>query len=281
MLETIALDSKAEEVVTVRATAGKSIAVWGTPGSGKTSLALNLGMEFALLGHSVLLADLDTKAPSLSAFLANPAKQSTLTTALRMANQDRLDSNKLIEITEPLEVDGTNFRFLPGLRNPNRWIEVSEQRLSKILEATSLTFDFTIFDLASDLEGGLVRADADSARNIATEFLARHCTTTFMLFQADPIGVNRLIWSLQDFAGNPLVIANAYRSSVLGKNFRQQISDVLDRFGQVKVDFWIPWDQQAFDSGMLRGQPLWLASRTSKAREAIVKLARHLVESDD
>lgn len=281
MLETIALDSEPQELLTVRATGGMSIAVWGTPGSGKTAFALNLGMELALLGHRVLLADLDTKAPSLSAFLANPAKQSTLTTALRMAIQDRLDSNQLIEITEPLEVDGTNFRFLPGLRNPNRWIEVNAQKLAKILEVANLTFDFTIFDLSSDLESGLVRADADSARNIATEYLSRNCSKTLVLFQADPIGVNRLIWSLQEFAGNPLLIANGYRSSVLGKNYRQQISEVLERFGQVKVDFWIPWDQQAFDSGMLRGQPLWLASRSSKAREVIAKVASHLIESDD
>lgn len=281
MLETIALESQSEALHTVRATGGTSIAVWGTPGSGKTSLALNLGMELALLGHKVLLADLDTKAPSLSAFLANPAKQSTLTTALRMAIQDRLDSNQLITITEPLEVDGTNYRFLPGFRNPNRWIELNAQKLAKFLDVANLTFDFTIFDLSSDLESGLVRADAESPRNTATEYLSRNCSKTLVLFQADPIGVNRLIWSLQDFAGNPLVIANGCRSSVLGKNYRQQISDVLERFGQIQVDFWIPWDQQAFDSGMLRGQPLWLASRASKARDAIAKLASHLVESDD
>lgn len=280
MLETLLQGSRLEKIETTRATAGKSIAVWGTQGSGKSVIALNLAMEIALLGHRVLLADLDTKAPSLSAYLGNPADKSTLTTALRMAGQGRLGAEQILEITEPLDCDGVALRFLAGLRSPVRWIEVDQHKLTGLLEATMQNFDFAIFDLASDAESGLVRADATSSRNLATEFMTSRCDKTLAVFQPDPIGVNRLIWSLQEFAGEPYVIANGYRNSVLGKNYRSQISQVLERFGQTKVEMWIPWDQTAFDAGMLRGQPLWLANRGSKARESLRHLAQQLLELD-
>ena len=280
MLETLTLETELQPLETFRATSGRAISVWGTPGSGKTSLALNVAMELSLLGHRVLLADLDTKGPSLSAYLGNPSEKSTLISALRMAIQGRLDSQKLFEITEPLECDGVELRFLAGLRSPVRWIEVSIAKLEGLLSATLATFDFTIFDLSSDLESGLVRADSDGFRNSATEFLTANCHKSLVVFQADPIGVNRLIWSLQDFSGSPFFVANGCRNSVLGKNYKSQISDVLERFGQARVDSWIPWDQSAFDAALHRGQPLWLASRNSKAREVIRDLTKQLVDLD-
>lgn len=280
MLESLNISQEIIPAATLRSVSGKSIAVWGTPGSGKTVIALNLAMELALLGHKVLLADLDTKGPSLSAYLGNPAEKSTLTTALRLAEQGRLDSEQLLGITEPLEAEGLSLRFLAGLRAPVRWIEISTRKLEVLNKVVCETFDFTIFDLSSDLETGLIRADSESFRNSATEYLTSNCHKSLVVFQADAVGINRLIWSLQDFSGHPLVVANGCRNSVLGKHYKSQISEVLERFGQLRVDRWLPWDQVAFDAGLLRGQPLWLASRSSKGREALRDLAQLLVDLD-
>ena len=280
MLETLTSEPLSDQVETLRGTSGYAIAIWGTPGSGKTAIALNVAMELALIGNRVLLADLDTKGPSLSAYLGNPSEKSTITSALRMAHQGRLNPEQFMEITEPLECDGVALRFLAGLRSPNRWTELSAAKLGGLLDVAKQTFDFAIFDLSSDVETGLVRADSTSFRTIASEYLTMNCDKTVVIFQADPIGVNRLLWALQDFSGDPLVVANGFRNSVMGKNYKSQISEVLERFGQTKVDLWIPWDQSAFDAGLMRGQPLWLASRSSKARAVLAELAQRLVDSD-
>ena len=48
---------------------GKVIAVWGSAGSGKTTLAVNIGFELSSMDLKVLIIDADSYRPSVAAFL--------------------------------------------------------------------------------------------------------------------------------------------------------------------------------------------------------------------
>lgn len=280
MLETLSSVDKPLRLKTARRVSGKVLAIWGSAGSGKSTCAVNLAMELALEGRSVLLIDLDTKSPTLNSFFGNPGGQSKFPSVLRLAELDKLNFENLVERTEKLETEQASFRFLPGIPSPTRWSEVTSGRLGRLLEVCRQSFDYTVLDLSADAEAGLIRSDSQCFRNEATNFALGNSDLNLVLFQADPIGVNRIIWQLQECSRVDLLVANFWSQSAMGKNGKKHISDALENLAQVKVDHWIPADQSSLDSAMLRGQPLWLASRGSKARASITQLAKTVLERE-
>ena len=72
------------------ATEAQLLVVWGPIGStGRSTIALNLAYEFALLGQRVLLLDLDTQAPCLNQLLPISETSAGLAGAARLIRQGR------------------------------------------------------------------------------------------------------------------------------------------------------------------------------------------------
>jgi Mrp family chromosome partitioning ATPase len=67
--------------------AGKVVTVWGSAGSGKTLLAINLAFQLAEANRSVALLDLDTKRPSIAASLGIVEPGAGITALARLARQ--------------------------------------------------------------------------------------------------------------------------------------------------------------------------------------------------
>ena len=101
----------------------KVISVWGSSGSGKSTISLNLAFELASLGHTVLLVDGDSYSPSLSAALGVLKPSGGVLAALRLARQGRLDSGELKRLSEELNFGTRSHRFLAGVVSPLRWAE--------------------------------------------------------------------------------------------------------------------------------------------------------------
>lgn len=280
MLEAVLDSEVGNPIATMRDLAGKLIAVWGTQGGGKTVIALNLAMELALEGRKVLLVDLDTKNPALSTYLGSTGPKPRFSQVLRLSELERLNSENLLERCDKLESEAASFWFLPGIVSPGRWVEVTAKRLNGLFAVARQEFDYIVCDLASDIEAGLVRSDSISFRNEATGLVIETADLQLTVFQADPVGINRLLWQLQEVNNAGILIANQLRNSVVGRNGKAQIEGILEKYAQEAVDYWIPHDGTALDSAMQRGQPLWLASRSSKVRSVLVKLAQYVLQQE-
>lgn len=280
MLQTVLESEVTEPTPTMRNQTGRIIGVWGTQGSGKSVIAINLAMELALEGRKVLLVDLDTKSPALGTYLGSNHSKPLFSQVLRLSELGRLNSENLLERCNKLEADAASIWFLPGMVSPSRWVEVTAKRLRGFLEIAKQEFDYVVCDLAADIEPGLVRSDSSCFRNEATGLVIELADLQLTVFQADPVGINRLLWQLQEVDHSGVLIANQLRNSVAGRNGKSQIGAVLEKYAQVKVDFWLPHDASGMDSAMLRGQPLWLASRSSKVRSGLAKLVKYVLEQE-
>src|SRR4029453_12991860 len=89
-------DGEQEESVNglagLHATVGRLVAVWGPTGApGRTTIAVNLAAEAALLGRSALLADADTYGGAVAQVLGLLDEAPGLAGAARSANNGQLD----------------------------------------------------------------------------------------------------------------------------------------------------------------------------------------------
>jgi MinD-like ATPase involved in chromosome partitioning or flagellar assembly len=257
---------------------GRVIACWGSAGSGKSLLALNLAFELASTGQNTLLIDADSYWPSLNAALGITEAKPGILAALRLARQGRLDRSELDRLTEAVEFDGHTLRFLPGLSSPGRWSELDEVSIEALVQFTRGSFDYLVVDMSSSLEDGLFAPQFATSRNQCTRTFLNLADVALASFLADPVGVNRFLWDIRSAATAVMPIANRVRTQSLGRNPDRQLKDALFQLAKLKLEHFLPEDMSAADQGLSRGRPLCIASKSSKLREAIRQLALELVE---
>lgn len=108
------------------------------PGSGKSFVAFNLGLSFALKGRKVLLIDGDLRHGSLSGFVGSPRKG--LATFLSGASDNW---NSLVVPTQENE----NLHVLPiGVRPPNPAELLENGRLGTLIEEAKKEYDLVLID---------------------------------------------------------------------------------------------------------------------------------------
>ena len=250
---------------------GRVLSIWGPHGStGKTTLATNMAIELALLGKRVFLLDADCEGPSLASHFGLAEHPAGIAAACRLASQDRFDLEQL----QRLSVSFVSERLfvMTGLTSVNRWAEITPACLSEILKTAREHFDFVLLDLASNIEGQDSLAPP-GARNALARAALTFSDEVLAVGSADPVGIFRFLSSkeqlLELVKKPPLIVINRLRSSVLGTNARQQVTDTLRGLGKLEVLAFLPEDSANLDQAMQLGQPLSLSLRQGPYRQAL------------
>lgn len=262
--------------------AGRIVAVWGPTGApGRTTVAVNLAAELALLGQDTALVDADTYGPSVAAALGMLDEAAGLAQACRLADQGRLDGAALRRTAADVAVAGRTVRVLTGLTRQDRWPELRSSAVAAVLERSAQEFGTTVVDCGFALE-------SDEELTVDTMAPRRHAAALTVLERADvvvavgaadTIGVPRLVKGLPDVAaaapGARLVVAvNKLRRSAAGRSPELGIREAWARFGSgPAVELFVPWDPETCDEALLAGAVLAESAAGSSVRAALRGLA--------
>lgn len=256
------------------------VAVWGPIGSpGRTTVAINLAAEAAALGVSTLLVDADTYAASTAQLLALLDEAPGLASACRVADQGHLDVAGLARVAPRVD---PGFRVLTGLPQAERWPELREAALAKVLDLTRGLADLVVVDVGFCLEDDeeLSYDTLAPRRNAAALTVLDRCDAVVAVGVADPIGLSRLVRGLQllaeKCAHSPILVVNRVRASSVGSSPKQRIDEALARFAGVGVDAFLPDEPDALDACVLTGRVLAEAAPDSGIRAPLAQLAARL-----
>ena len=137
-------------------TAGRILAVWGPQGApGRTTVALGIAEAIADAGHSVLLVDADTYAPSLTMALGVVEETSGLVVACRHAEGGAASASGVVSVAR--RVHG-RLHLIGGLANVERWPDLRSGALERVWAACRDHYDVVVVDV-----GFCVEQDPDPA----------------------------------------------------------------------------------------------------------------------
>ncbi len=259
------------------------IACWSGLGSpGVSTLAINLATELALSGQKVLLADLNTLAPSLALHLGLVDTPAGLSALLRLAEQGRLSYQEFQRLTVTISLGRQELVLLPGLANPNRWSEVSPERLEKLLEAIKGFVDHVILDLpvATRSSNSLIHPSIGEAdRDFLLRDVLAKASKLIVVSGCDPVAAKRFLEALDYLhevgsTVEPLVVVNKFRTSALGPDAKADLITSYERLARLRIDCFVPYEPENFEKSLRNGLPLTLLKRSSPARKAIDELAK-------
>jgi Mrp family chromosome partitioning ATPase len=265
---------------------GRIVAVWGPTGApGRTTVAVNLAAELALLGEDTALVDADTYGPSVAAALGMLDEAAGLAQACRLADQGRLDGDALRRTAADVAVAGRTLRVLTGLTRQDRWPELRSGAVAAVLERSAREFGTTVVDCGFALEADEELSFDTMAprRHAAALTVLEHADVVVAVGAADTIGVPRLVKGLPDVAaaapGARLVVAvNKLRRSAAGRAPELGIREAWQRFGPgPAVELFLPWDPEAFDEALLAGAVLAETAAGSPVRAALRELAARVL----
>jgi MinD-like ATPase involved in chromosome partitioning or flagellar assembly len=257
----------------------KVIAVWGSAGSGKTTLAINMGFELSSMDLKVLIIDADSYRPSIAASLGLTEPGPGITAVLRLARTTRLSIEEIERLTEEIQFGKKSLRVLTGLNAPSRWPELDPESLSGLIEFSRQHFDIILIDVAGELEEGLVSASSEVGRNSSARAIIENADLALGVFAADPVGLNRFLWDCRNADFEFWPVANRVRASTIGKNPDRQLKDTMHRLARLEIKAVIAEDAQAVDLSLLKAQPLCLCAKNSKARESIRLLSLDVLDA--
>jgi septum formation inhibitor-activating ATPase MinD len=257
----------------------KVIAVWGSAGSGKTTLAVNIGFEMSSMDLRVLIIDADSYRPSIAACLGLTEPGPGITALLRLARTSRLSIEELYRLTEEIQFGKKSLRVLTGLNAPSRWPELDAESISTLIQFSREHFDVVVIDVSSELEQGLVSSGSDISRNSSTRAIIEQADFALGLFAADPVGLNRFLWDCRNTDFEFWPVANRVRASTIGKNPDRQLKDTMHRLARLEIKAVIAEDANATDLSLLKAQPLCLCAKNSKTRESIRLLSLDLLDA--
>ncbi len=261
---------------------GCVIAVWGPAGSpGRTTLAINIAAEIAALGHTVVLADIDTYSGSVAPTLGMLDEAPGFAAACRLAGSDSLTRPELERIAQRYTSPSGAFWVLTGIGRPSRWPELSGERVTRAIDALRHWVDYVVLDTGFSLESDEeISSDLFAPRrNAATLAGLRECDHVVACGLADPVGMSRFLRAWVDLAevittDRVSVVMNRVRSSAVGLDPRGQVVQALRRFGGIESAVLVPQDQQGADAAVLAGRTLRDAAPKSPARVRIRRFVR-------
>lgn len=255
----------------------KTIAIWGTPGSGKSTIALNLAVTLAKRAK-VLLIDADTQQPSQTAALALTDHPAGLAPLLRFARLSRLGPEEFAKQSMLLKSKNVTFTLVPGA-TPNRWPEITPAAFEQLIEYCQREFDFIVIDAASSLEPGLYSQDSPLERNAFTRWLIQSSQLVIETLNPEPVSVARFLAAQEDLKtlrpNQPtLTVVNKMRLGALGPNAKNQLSHSLKMLANTKIHAFLPFDPRSTDAALRNGSPLNSIRRKSPLLKAIVQLVQ-------
>ena len=260
---------------------GKVVAVWGPTGApGRTTVAVNLAAELALLGGHALLVDADTYGGTIAQAVGLLDEAPGLAAAARAAGQGGLDTELLARLAPLIAPD---LRVLSGISRADRWPELPSAALDVVWTVARTLAGWTVIDCGFCIEQDEVLSYDTRAprRNAATLSALGDADEIVVVGAGDPLGVQRLVRALGDLAqlglvGRTTVVVNQVRASVAGPRPGEAITAALDRYAGVSSPHLVPADRPALDAALLEARLLHELAPTSPARRAITALALHL-----
>lgn len=258
------------------------VAVWGPTGApGRTTLAVNLAAELALLGHAALLVDADTYGGTVAQAVGLLDEAPGIAAAARAAGQGALDLEQLARLT-PLLAPG--LRVLSGVSRADRWPELPTASLEVVWTVARALSAWTVVDCGFSIEQDEVLSYDTHAphRNAATLSALQEADEVVVVGAGDPIGVQRLVRSLGELAELGLtarrtVVVNKVRASVAGPRPEEAIASALERYAGVQAPVLVPDDRLGTDAALLEARLLHEIVPGSPARRAIASIAVQLV----
>ncbi|MFS0700868.1 CpaE family protein [Cellulomonas sp. 179-A 4D5 NHS] len=258
------------------------VAVWGPTGApGRTTLAINLAAEIALLGRLALLVDADTYGGTVAQAVGLLDEAPGIAAAARAAGQGTLDVEHLARLT-PLLAPG--LRVLSGVSRADRWPELPTASLEVVWTVARALSAWTVVDCGFSIEQDEVLSYDTHAphRNAATLSALQEADEVVVVGAGDPIGVQRLVRSLGELAelgltGRRTVVVNKVRASVAGPRPEEAIASALERYAGVQAPVLVADDRQGTDAALLEARLLHELVPGSPARRAIAALAAQLV----
>lgn len=260
---------------------GSVVAIWGPTGSpGRTTVAVLVADELARLDRAALLVDADVYggvvAPTLGLLDESPG----LAAACRAASAARLDAAVLAGLAWQL---GPYLRVLTGIPRAERWPELRAAALTSVLDAARDLAEFTIVDCGFALEADeeISYDTVAPRRNGATLAALDGADVIVAVGSADPIGIQRLVRALGDLRELDLstpvwVVLNRVRGSVVPGRPEVELAAALERFAGRTPAAFLPYDLDALDLALTRGQTVAEARPNSRLRRAGTELAAAL-----
>jgi MinD-like ATPase involved in chromosome partitioning or flagellar assembly len=260
---------------------GRVVAVWGPTGApGRTTVAVNLAAELALVGGHTLLVDADTYGGTIAQAVGLLDESPGLAAAARAAGQGGLDTELLARLSPLIAPD---LRVLSGISRADRWPELPSASLDVVWTVARSLAAWTVIDCGFCVEQDEVLSYDSRAprRNAATLSALNDADEIVVVGAGDPIGVQRLVRSLGDLAalalsGHTRVVVNQVRASVAGPRPGEAISTALERYAGVRSPHLVPEDRPTLDSALLEARLLHEVAPGSPARRAIATLAGQL-----
>lgn len=264
---------------------GQIAAVWGPIGSpGVTTIAVNLAVEAALVGHRTLLIDADTYGAAVSVHLGLLEDTAAIAQACRAAEHRGLDTANLARFTQRVTVQGAAVDVLTGLTRPERWPQVRAAAWAHVLDVAREGWDVIIVDCGFGLEEDEELSFDIPApqRNATTITAVRNADTVIAVGTGDPVGFVRFMKDLDHLIettdSDIVPIVNKVTPMTTGLTPKRQLRSVWERFGpKVGLEQFIGWAPEVAAGALLSGKALAESAPKAEVRLAIQRLMQACV----
>ena len=260
---------------------GRVVAVWGPTGApGRTTVAVGVASELALMGLTTLIVDADVYGGVVAQALGLLEESPGVAAACRLATSGSLDVPALAGLVRAV---GAGLGVLTGIARADRWPELRPSALEVVLELSRRLADVVVVDCGFALEQDeeLSYDTAAPRRNGATLSVLAEADHVLAIGAADPVSLQRLVRGLADLreavgVPAPTVVVNRLRRSAIGRQPEAQVAEALQRYAGVDDVSFVPLDVAGCDAALSVGRTLAEAAPGSPARSALQEIAGRL-----